>query len=74
MSFAQIEQAIADYGQKAKDGTLTMADMKGGTFTISNGGVFGSADEHARSSTRRRAPCSASTGSRTARWPATARW
>ncbi|MBO9603236.1 MAG: 2-oxoglutarate dehydrogenase complex dihydrolipoyllysine-residue succinyltransferase [Novosphingobium sp.] len=40
--FAEIEQAIADYGQKAKDGTLTMADMQGGTFTISNGGVFGS--------------------------------
>ena len=42
MSFAEIEQAIAAYGQKAKDGTLTMADMTGGTFTISNGGVFGS--------------------------------
>jgi 2-oxoglutarate dehydrogenase E2 component (dihydrolipoamide succinyltransferase) len=42
MSFAEIEQAIANYGQKAKDGTLTMADMQGGTFTISNGGVFGS--------------------------------
>jgi len=41
-SFAQIEQEIADYGQKARDGTLTMEDMKGGTFTISNGGVFGS--------------------------------
>ncbi|MCB5424162.1 2-oxoglutarate dehydrogenase complex dihydrolipoyllysine-residue succinyltransferase [Altererythrobacter sp. CC-YST694] len=42
LSFAQIEQAIANYGKKAKDGTLTMADMQGGTFTISNGGVFGS--------------------------------
>ena len=42
MSFAAIEQAIAGYGQKAKDGTMTMADMQGGTFTISNGGVFGS--------------------------------
>ncbi len=42
MSFAEVEQAIAMYGQKAKDGTLTMADMSGGTFTISNGGVFGS--------------------------------
>jgi 2-oxoglutarate dehydrogenase E2 component (dihydrolipoamide succinyltransferase) len=41
LSFAGIEQAIADYGQKAKDGSLTMDDMKGGTFTISNGGVFG---------------------------------
>jgi 2-oxoglutarate dehydrogenase E2 component (dihydrolipoamide succinyltransferase) len=42
MSFAAIEKAIADYGKKAKDGALTMADMSGGTFTISNGGVFGS--------------------------------
>ncbi len=42
MSFAAIEQAIAAFGQKAKDGTLTMEDMRGGTFTISNGGVFGS--------------------------------
>ncbi len=42
MSFAEIEQAIAAFGQKAKDGALTMEDMKGGTFTISNGGVFGS--------------------------------
>jgi 2-oxoglutarate dehydrogenase E2 component (dihydrolipoamide succinyltransferase) len=42
LSFAGIEKAIADYGKKAKDGTLTMADMAGGTFTISNGGVFGS--------------------------------
>ena len=42
LSFAEVEQAIAEYGQKAKDGTLTMADMTGGTFTISNGGVFGS--------------------------------
>ena len=42
MSFAEIEQAIANFGQKAKDGTLTMADMQGGTFTISTGGVFGS--------------------------------
>ncbi|MXO74195.1 2-oxoglutarate dehydrogenase complex dihydrolipoyllysine-residue succinyltransferase [Altererythrobacter aerius] len=40
-SFAQIEKDIADFGKRAKDGTLTMDDMKGGTFTISNGGVFG---------------------------------
>ncbi|KHL26333.1 dihydrolipoamide succinyltransferase [Croceibacterium mercuriale] len=42
MSFAEIEQAIAGFGKKAKEGALTMADMSGGTFTISNGGVFGS--------------------------------
>ncbi len=40
--FAQIEKDIADFGKRARDGTLTMADMTGGTFTISNGGVFGS--------------------------------
>jgi 2-oxoglutarate dehydrogenase E2 component (dihydrolipoamide succinyltransferase) len=42
MSFAEIEKTIADFGKRAKAGTLTMADMAGGTFTISNGGVFGS--------------------------------
>ena len=41
LSFAGIEKAIADLGKRARDGTLTMDDMKGGTFTISNGGVFG---------------------------------
>ena len=40
--FATIEKDIADFGKRAKEGTLTMADMTGGTFTISNGGVFGS--------------------------------
>jgi 2-oxoglutarate dehydrogenase E2 component (dihydrolipoamide succinyltransferase) len=42
LSFADIEKTIADFGRRAKDGTLTMDEMKGGTFTISNGGVFGS--------------------------------
>jgi 2-oxoglutarate dehydrogenase E2 component (dihydrolipoamide succinyltransferase) len=42
MSFAEIEKTIADFGRRAKDGTLTVEDMQGGTFTISNGGVFGS--------------------------------
>jgi len=42
MSFAEIEQTIAAYGKKAKEGTLTVEEMQGGTFTISNGGVFGS--------------------------------
>lgn len=40
--FASIEKDIADFGARARDGSLTMEDMKGGTFTISNGGVFGS--------------------------------
>ena len=42
MSFAQIEKTIADYGKRAKEGKLGLAEMEGGTFTITNGGVFGS--------------------------------
>jgi 2-oxoglutarate dehydrogenase E2 component (dihydrolipoamide succinyltransferase) len=42
MGFAEIEKTIAAYGKKAKEGTLTVDEMTGGTFTISNGGVFGS--------------------------------
>lgn len=42
MSFAEIEKTIAAFGKKAKEGSLTVDDMTGGTFTISNGGVFGS--------------------------------
>jgi len=42
MSFAEIEKTIADFGKRAKEGTLGIEDMQGGTFTISNGGVFGS--------------------------------
>ncbi len=41
-SFAQIEQQIASFGERAKSGTLTLDDLAGGTFTITNGGVFGS--------------------------------
>ena len=42
MSFADIEKKIAEYGAKAKDGKLGIEEMTGGTFSISNGGVFGS--------------------------------
>ena len=42
MSFAQIELGIRDFARRAGDGTLTLDDLKGGTFTITNGGVFGS--------------------------------
>ena len=42
MSFAKIEQTIRDYAKRAADGTLTLQDLAGGTFTITNGGVFGS--------------------------------
>lgn len=42
MSFADIEKKIAEYGQKARDGKLGIEEMSGGTFSISNGGVFGS--------------------------------
>jgi 2-oxoglutarate dehydrogenase E2 component (dihydrolipoamide succinyltransferase) len=42
MSFADIEKAITDFAQRANAGTLTLEDLRGGTFTITNGGVFGS--------------------------------
>ncbi|MCL4142614.1 UNVERIFIED_CONTAM: hypothetical protein GTU68_052694 [Idotea baltica] len=42
LSFAGIEKAIAEKGARARDGKLSMAEMQGGTFTISNGGVYGS--------------------------------
>ena len=42
LGFAEIEKAIAAYGARARDGALEMADLTGGTFTISNGGVYGS--------------------------------
>ena len=42
MSFAEIEKKIAEYGQKAKDGKLGIEELTGGTFSISNGGTFGS--------------------------------
>jgi len=42
MSFAEIEKAIKEYVQKADDGTLSSEDLRGGTFTITNGGVYGS--------------------------------
>lgn len=42
MSFSDIEKAIGSFGKRAKEGTLALEDMTGGTFTISNGGVFGS--------------------------------
>jgi 2-oxoglutarate dehydrogenase E2 component (dihydrolipoamide succinyltransferase) len=42
MSFAEVEQAIAGFGQKIKDNKLALEDLQGGTFTITNGGIFGS--------------------------------
>jgi 2-oxoglutarate dehydrogenase E2 component (dihydrolipoamide succinyltransferase) len=42
MSFAQVERGIRDFAARAGNGTLTLEDLKGGTFTITNGGVFGS--------------------------------
>ena len=42
MSFAEIEKQIRDFARRAEDGSLALADLKGGTFTITNGGVFGS--------------------------------
>jgi 2-oxoglutarate dehydrogenase E2 component (dihydrolipoamide succinyltransferase) len=42
LSVARIEKTIGDFGARARDGKLSLEEMKGGTFTISNGGVFGS--------------------------------
>jgi len=42
LSFAGIEKTIAEYGKRARDGQLQISEMQGGTFTISNGGVYGS--------------------------------
>lgn len=42
MGLAQIEQTIGDFGRKARDGKLAIEDLQGGTFTVSNGGVYGS--------------------------------
>ncbi len=42
LSFAEVEKGIGELGKKARDGKLTIADLTGGTFTISNGGVYGS--------------------------------
>jgi len=42
MSLAEIEAAIADFGARARDGKLGLEEMQGGTFTISNGGIYGS--------------------------------
>jgi 2-oxoglutarate dehydrogenase E2 component (dihydrolipoamide succinyltransferase) len=42
MTMAEIEQAIADFGRRAKDGKITIEELTGGTFSISNGGIFGS--------------------------------
>jgi 2-oxoglutarate dehydrogenase E2 component (dihydrolipoamide succinyltransferase) len=42
LSFAEIEKTIAEYGRKARDGKLSIEELSGGTFTISNGGIYGS--------------------------------
>ncbi len=47
LGFADIELGIRDFAARAGNGSLTLEDLKGGTFTITNGGVFGSHDEHA---------------------------
>jgi 2-oxoglutarate dehydrogenase E2 component (dihydrolipoamide succinyltransferase) len=42
MSLAEVEQAITDFGKRAREGRLSIEEMQGGTFTITNGGVYGS--------------------------------
>jgi 2-oxoglutarate dehydrogenase E2 component (dihydrolipoamide succinyltransferase) len=66
MSIAEIEQTITEYGKRAREGKLTIEEMQGGTFTISNGGVYGSLmstpilnapqSRHSRHAPHRRAP------------------
>jgi len=41
-SFSEIESGVADFGKRARDGDLSMKELTGGTFTITNGGIFGS--------------------------------
>ena len=47
MSFAEIEQTVSDFGKRAQSNKISPEELQGGTFTISNGGVFGSLDVHA---------------------------
>src|SRR5205807_3248224 len=42
LSLAEIEKTVADFGRRARDGTLKIEEMQGGTFTITNGGIYGS--------------------------------
>jgi 2-oxoglutarate dehydrogenase E2 component (dihydrolipoamide succinyltransferase) len=42
MGFAEIERAVTDFGRRARDGTLKLEELAGGTFSITNGGVYGS--------------------------------
>ena len=42
LGFAEVEQTIADFGKRAKDNKLELAELQGGTFTITNGGIYGS--------------------------------
>jgi len=73
LSPAEIERAIADFGQRARETKLTLDDLSGGTFSITNGGVFGSLLS-TPSSTRRNRPFSACMPSRSAPSLKTARW
>jgi len=42
MGFAEIEKAVADFGKRARDGSLKLEELSGGTFSITNGGIYGS--------------------------------
>uniref|UniRef100_A0A0E9UP80 Dihydrolipoyllysine-residue succinyltransferase component of 2-oxoglutarate dehydrogenase complex, mitochondrial n=1 Tax=Anguilla anguilla TaxID=7936 RepID=A0A0E9UP80_ANGAN len=73
MNFADIEKTINELGEKARKNELAVEDMDGGTFTISNGGVFGSMFG-APIINPLSPPSWACTGSSTGRWPSAARW
>ncbi len=72
LGIAGVEKTIGDFGKRARDGQLKIEEMQGGTFTISNGGVYGSLMS-TRSSTRRNRASSACTRFRSGPWWSPAR-
>ena len=74
LSFADIEKKIAEFGNKAKEGKLGLDDMTGGTFSISNGGVFGSMLSTPIINPPHSRPSWVSTRQKTAPWSRTGRW
>ena len=73
LSLADIEKQIADFGKRAQEGKLTVEELTGGTYTISNGGTFGSMMS-TPSSTRRSPRSWACTPPRSAPWLRTVKW
>ena len=74
MSFAEIEQGIENFGKKAKDSQITPQDLQGGTFTLTNGGIYGSLFSTPIVNPPQSRAFWGCMPFRTAPWPATARW